>query len=939
MSLRQEICLSDLTSEPRVITEATPPYRIVHVNQAWVKATGYSQEVLLGGTCRILQGADTCQRTMQVLHNALSCFRPITVRLLNYRADSSPFVNDLTVLPFGENPSSPTTHFLGIMRDRSLPPGVHSAVSASSAGPALPAPKTPGLSGASVPSSSLIQLPMQFQDALQREVPYPQMITERSAPYKTVHVNSAWCLHCGYRPEELLGRPYSILFGPQTGRDVQAVLEQAFSSGQQATVHALYHSKSQQAWPCQHIVSPLLDSTGSSAPYFVHVLRLSDGRPAHGIDAAYTASEHGTDCRRRAADAASDIQAPAVCAPEGPAEHAPPAQSSASGGTSGVQAGDYWGSAMEADAPSIIASLADTSGETSPADTNSPKEDISADDDALADDDASGEGSSPGCDTSLEHSVAAGGDPSATAELHASVPSAGVACGSEGLQLPSADDAASVSNAGVVSCLLPSSQAVSMEQLQAVQAAMKANIETKTAAAARACAAAESGATSLGVDLHGSDALDAARSRVENMQRLIMQQHHQQQQQQAAQQAQQAQQQLAQLQQQAQQVQAQAQAQAQAQLAQLQQLQQLHQHQQGQGLQLPPQPPQPSLSAQPPQMDAPLAGVHPLCNLPPNAALPSGMAGGGGGSGFALASLPSTSLALNRAVGLGNLCSGSEAHGSDGCSGTCASACPAMQETASNNSDDGSGSNGGSGSNDGSGSGSIGSSGSGSSISTIPCASSKSCSASANGRVPPFLTKLFTIVDEAEAEDYASWCPDGKAFRIADPQKFADQCLPRFFKHNKLGSFQQQLLTYGFQRVPNTSCLDISVVWQHPNFKRGEPNLLENIQRAAAKRSAPVAGATDETQLEDKPTSLDEQDDLPTMQENLGRLSSSLSELHEELRAARAIEMRALDALVQRVRKRAKQGAATQVECGAPTALEGGTGAGSAPDEASLEAS
>lgn len=152
------MCLSDLTAEPRVITEAAPPYRVVHVNQAWLKATGYSQEQMLGGTCRMLQGADTCQRTMQVcalrtitamhasttlpyklpphpiptravvasqvLHNALRCFRPITVRLLNYRANGSPFVNDLTVLPILDPVANVATHFLGIMKDRSLPLGV-----------------------------------------------------------------------------------------------------------------------------------------------------------------------------------------------------------------------------------------------------------------------------------------------------------------------------------------------------------------------------------------------------------------------------------------------------------------------------------------------------------------------------------------------------------------------------------------------------------------------------------------------------------------------------------------------------------------------------------------------------------------------------------------------------------------------------------------------
>lgn len=56
----------------------------------------------------------------QVLRDALHCARPITVRLLNYRADGTPFVNDLTILPIIDPAMQVTTHFLGVVRDRPL---------------------------------------------------------------------------------------------------------------------------------------------------------------------------------------------------------------------------------------------------------------------------------------------------------------------------------------------------------------------------------------------------------------------------------------------------------------------------------------------------------------------------------------------------------------------------------------------------------------------------------------------------------------------------------------------------------------------------------------------------------------------------------------------------------------------------------------------------
>ena len=65
-TFQEEVCISDLTTDCRVLTEATPPYRIVNVNAAWCQATGYTSQALVGSTCKALQGADTCTRTLQV---------------------------------------------------------------------------------------------------------------------------------------------------------------------------------------------------------------------------------------------------------------------------------------------------------------------------------------------------------------------------------------------------------------------------------------------------------------------------------------------------------------------------------------------------------------------------------------------------------------------------------------------------------------------------------------------------------------------------------------------------------------------------------------------------------------------------------------------------------------------------------------------------------
>ena len=62
---REELRQLELASDPRVITEAQAPYRIVHVNKAWCTTSGYPESALIGETCKILQGPQTCVRTMQ----------------------------------------------------------------------------------------------------------------------------------------------------------------------------------------------------------------------------------------------------------------------------------------------------------------------------------------------------------------------------------------------------------------------------------------------------------------------------------------------------------------------------------------------------------------------------------------------------------------------------------------------------------------------------------------------------------------------------------------------------------------------------------------------------------------------------------------------------------------------------------------------------------
>ncbi|XP_074471274.1 heat shock factor protein 2 isoform X1 [Sebastes fasciatus] len=106
-----------------------------------------------------------------------------------------------------------------------------------------------------------------------------------------------------------------------------------------------------------------------------------------------------------------------------------------------------------------------------------------------------------------------------------------------------------------------------------------------------------------------------------------------------------------------------------------------------------------------------------------------------------------------------------------------------------------------------------------------------------NSNVPAFLTKLWTLVEDGDTNELICWSQEGNSFLVLDEQHFAKEILPKFFKHNNMASFIRQLNMYGFRKVMHIDTgivkqeKDGPVEFQHPYFKHGQDNLLENIKR------------------------------------------------------------------------------------------------------------
>ncbi|KAK1395265.1 Heat shock transcription factor [Heracleum sosnowskyi] len=91
---------------------------------------------------------------------------------------------------------------------------------------------------------------------------------------------------------------------------------------------------------------------------------------------------------------------------------------------------------------------------------------------------------------------------------------------------------------------------------------------------------------------------------------------------------------------------------------------------------------------------------------------------------------------------------------------------------------------------------------------------------------PPFLAKICDLVDDRKTNHIVSWSKGNNSFVIWDPDIFATELLPKYFKHSNLSSFIRQLNTYGFRKV-DPDKLEFASEW----FLRGQRHLLKQIRR------------------------------------------------------------------------------------------------------------
>eukprot|EP01026_Neomeris_dumetosa_P054326 TRINITY_DN4885_c0_g1_i9.p1 TRINITY_DN4885_c0_g1~~TRINITY_DN4885_c0_g1_i9.p1 ORF type:complete len:294 (-),score=54.16 TRINITY_DN4885_c0_g1_i9:68-949(-) len=83
-----------------VVADATlPDTPLVYASESFLQMTGYSRDEVLGHNCRFLQGEGTDPKEIAKIREGIRLDETVSVRLLNYRKDGTPFWNLLTITP------------------------------------------------------------------------------------------------------------------------------------------------------------------------------------------------------------------------------------------------------------------------------------------------------------------------------------------------------------------------------------------------------------------------------------------------------------------------------------------------------------------------------------------------------------------------------------------------------------------------------------------------------------------------------------------------------------------------------------------------------------------------------------------------------------------------------------------------------------------------
>ena len=112
-------CIAHL-NDVVMITEPDPDHpeghRIVFVNEAFTRVTGYTIAEVIGRGPKLLQGAETDATVLRRVGDSLRKWQPVRAEVLNYSKSGEPYWIEMEIVPV-KDPSGAVTHWVSVERD------------------------------------------------------------------------------------------------------------------------------------------------------------------------------------------------------------------------------------------------------------------------------------------------------------------------------------------------------------------------------------------------------------------------------------------------------------------------------------------------------------------------------------------------------------------------------------------------------------------------------------------------------------------------------------------------------------------------------------------------------------------------------------------------------------------------------------------------------
>nr|AML79004.1 putative LOV domain-containing protein [Botryosphaerella sudetica] len=279
-----------------VVADATlPDMPLVYASEGFYHMTGYGPDEVLGHNCRFLQGEGTDRKEVAKLRDAIKKGEPISVRLLNYRKDGTPFWNLLTMTPI-KTPDGKVSKFVGVqvdvtsktegkvhndnmlikydarLRDNvavNIVTDVTNAVQKTETGHNASLSVIPTGAGKTGPKA-FPRVAMDLATTVER-IQQNFVISDPTLPdCPIVFASDAFLELTEYSREEVLGRNCRFLQGPGTDQKTVQDIRDCIREGRELTVRILNYTRSGKPFWNMFTLAPMRDSYGQTR-FFVGV--------------------------------------------------------------------------------------------------------------------------------------------------------------------------------------------------------------------------------------------------------------------------------------------------------------------------------------------------------------------------------------------------------------------------------------------------------------------------------------------------------------------------------------------------------------------------------------------------------------------------------------------------------------------------------------------